>query len=122
MKLRIKTNSLRYRLTKSDVNKLTDTGNLEDSVSFGARALHYAIEITVNEEMSAVYLNNTVTLFMPRPLLEKLATTDKVGFENMVDGLHLLVEKDFVCMDKIATDQDDYYPNPEAEKYLEEEG
>jgi hypothetical protein len=122
MKLRIRTNSLRYRLTRSDVKKLIETGYLEDGVSFGAQSLRFAIEITVNSEMSAVYLNNTVTLFMPKPLLEKLDGTDAVGFENTVEGLHLLVEKDFVCMDKLADDQSDNYPNPLSEKYIEEEG
>ena len=122
MKLRIRTNSLRYRLTRSDVKKLIETGYLEDGVSFGAQSLRFAIEITVNSEMSAVYLNNTVTLFMPKSLLEKLDGTDAVGFENTVEGLHLLVEKDFVCMDKLADDQSDNYPNPLSEKYIEEEG
>ncbi len=42
-----------------------------------------------------------------------------VGFENTIrlqDGkeLHLLIEKDFVCLDQPIAGQKDHYPNPKA--------
>ena len=122
MKLRIKHNSIRYRLTKSDVKQLTEGGYLEDGVDFGAAILKYAIEITPNPELSTAFLTNTVTLFMPRFMIDELAMTGRIGFENNVNGLQLLVEKDFTCLDNVAEDQTDNYPNPINEKYLEEEG
>jgi len=122
MKLRIKRNSIRYRLTKSDVKQLTEAGQLEDSVDFGSTKLKYAIEITPNQELSTALLNNTVMLFMPRFMIDDLATTDRTGFENNAGGLQLLVEKDFTCLDNVAEDQSDNYSNPLNEKYLEEEG
>jgi len=122
MKLRIKRNSIRYRLTKSDVKQLMENGYLEDVVDFGATVLKYAIEITTNQGLSAAFLANTVNLFMPRYMIDDLATTGRTGFEDNVNGLHLLVEKDFTCLDNVAEDQSDNYPNPLNEKYLEEEG
>jgi len=122
MKSRIKHNSIRYRLTKSDVKQLTEAGQLEDSVDFGSTKLKYAIEITPNQELSTALLNNTVMLFMPRFMIDELATTDRTGFENNAGGLQLLVEKDFTCLDNVAEDQSDNYSNPLNEKYLEEEG
>ena len=122
MKLRIKRNSIRYRLTKSDVKALTESGYLEDGVDFGSTALKYTIEITPNQELSTTFQTNTVTLFMPRFMIDELAMTGRTGFENIVNGLDLLVEKDFTCLDNVAEDQSDNYPNPFNEKYLEEEG
>jgi len=122
MKLRIKHNSIRYRLTKSDVKQLTEGRYLEDGVDFGATVLKYAIEITSNQILSTAFLTDSVTLFMPRFMIDELATTSRIGFENNVNGLQLLVEKDFTCLDNVADDQSDNYPNPINEKYLEEEG
>jgi hypothetical protein len=122
MKLRIKSNSIRYRLTKSDVKNLTENGCLEDGVNFGPLPLKYAIEIRNNGNLSAGFLNSTITLFMPLYMLDALADTDQVGFENEDNGLQLLVEKDFTCLDNIIEDQSDNYPNPLLERDLEEEG
>ena len=45
-------------------------------------------------------------------------TTEQTGFEEEMEledseeTLHLLVEKDFTCLDKVEEDQSDNYPNP----------
>jgi hypothetical protein len=53
---------------------------------------------------------------MPQKMVSELADTDTVGYENDHGNLHLLVEKDFTCLDNVAEDQSDNYPNPLAEK------
>lgn len=116
MKIRIKSNGLRYRLTRSDVSALAETGSLKDSVNLGAQTLVYAISATDDDELSASFTNNTITLLMPRDMISELAGTDRVGFESDKGSLNLLVEKDFTCLDNVAEDQSDNYPNPLAEK------
>jgi hypothetical protein len=118
MKIRIKNNSIRYRLTRSDVAGLIKNGHLEDSVNFGLQKLVYDLQIVNDYELSATFNNNTITLFMPKSMINELADTDKVGFESNTHPLHLLVEKDFTCLDNVAEDQSDNYPNPLAEKAL----
>ncbi len=118
MKIRIKNNSVRYRLTQSDVAALIEKGYLEDSVDFGTQKFVYAIDINAGEQLAASYTNNTVTLLMPQFMIEELANTDKVGFSGESGEVHLLVEKDFTCLDNVAEDQSDNYPNPLAEKTL----
>jgi hypothetical protein len=49
-------------------------------------------------------------------MIGRLANTDKVGFENNDGEVQLLIEKDFTCLDNVADDQSDNYPNPMAEK------
>jgi len=53
---------------------------------------------------------------MSHKMIDELIYTDKVGFENADGKLHLLVEKDFVCLDEVAEDQSDNYPNPLAKQ------
>jgi hypothetical protein len=118
MKIRIKNNAIRYRLTRTDVAQLSLTGYLEEKVNFAEQALVYAIELNEDLQLSSTYKNNTITLLMPRVMIAELADTDRVGFENNTGDLYLLVEKDFTCLDEVAEDQSDNYPNPLAEKAL----
>jgi hypothetical protein len=118
MKIRIKSNSVRYRLTRTDVAQLAESGFIEDKVSFAHQSLLYALQLTLDEQLSATYINNTITLMMPKIMIDELTNSDTVGFENSENGLHLLVEKDFTCLDNVEEDQSDNYPNPLAEKAI----
>jgi len=116
MKIRIKGNSLRYRLTKSDMYRLSQEGYLEDKTDFGGRALVYVIQKTKDARMSAFFNDNVICLQIPGTMIEELENTDKVGFEESEGNLQLLVEKDFTCLDNVEENQSDNYPNPLAEK------
>jgi hypothetical protein len=118
MKIRIKGNSLRYRLTKTDVAKLTEDGYIQERTAFVNQAFTYALKLTDEEQLSAVYKDNAIMLYVPKALVEDLADENKVGFEGIDGSLHLLVEKDFTCLDEVAEDQSDNYPNPLATKKL----
>jgi hypothetical protein len=114
MKIRIKGNSLRYRLTRSEVERFAKEGYLEDTTDFGAARLTYSLQRTVGGNLSAGLENNNITLYMPARMLDEWITTERVGFENKEDPLYLLIEKDFMCLDIVAEDQTDNYPNPLA--------
>lgn len=116
MKIRIKGNSLRYRLTKSDVAAIMQNGCLEERTEFGDQALVYTLRVNNDTGLTAGFKDNRITLFVPRKLIVQLADTDEVGFEHTQGKLHLLVEKDFTCLDNVAEDQSDNYPNPLAVK------
>jgi hypothetical protein len=120
MKLRIKSDSIRYRLTRTDVSRLAEVGYIDEKLNFGGQVLVYAIKLTDNDELKSAFVNNTITLFMPGLMINELQNTDKVGFESSNGVLHLLVEKDFTCLDNVAEDQSDNYPNPLAEKFYEQ--
>ncbi|MEO6961468.1 MAG: hypothetical protein ABIY90_05840 [Puia sp.] len=112
MKIRIKANSLRYRLTQSDVAKLWSEGFLEERTEFSGKALIYAI-LTGNEDtLSADFIADRIVLNMPKTMIDELYNTERVGFDDLRGPLTLLVEKDFVCKDKVEEDQSDNYPNP----------
>jgi hypothetical protein len=118
MKLRIKSNSIRYRLTRTDVEQLVKGGYLEETVNFGDDELVYVLQCVGKDELAADFKNNIITVYMPERMLNELANTDRVGFESN-GKLHLLIEKDFTCLDNVAEDQSDNYPNPLALKNYE---
>jgi hypothetical protein len=118
MKIRIKGNSLRYRLTKTDVERFANEGYLEEQTVFGSEVLIYALQVDNTERLSANFENNKITLLMPKMLAENWTVTDRVGFEETTGPLCLLIEKDFKCLDNVAEDQSDNYPNPLLSKQL----
>ncbi|BAU54165.1 DUF7009 family protein [Mucilaginibacter gotjawali] len=120
MKIRINGNSVRFRLTRSDVKQLAVTGRLEEKVNFGGALLCYAIKLGSGNELTSSFQNSTIILYMPERMVGELADTDKVGFENRNGELYLLVEKDFTCLDSVSEDQSDNYPNPLAKNFYEE--
>jgi hypothetical protein len=52
---------------------------------------------------------------MPLMMVKEWSLTSIVGFEDSSNSLYLLVEKDFKCLDNVAEDQSDNYPNPLAQ-------
>lgn len=112
MKIRIKGNSLRYRLTKSEIAKLWSAGFLEERTEFAGKTLVYAIVTANDDKLSADYIADRIVLSMPRTMIDELNNTDRVGFDDGTGPVSLLVEKDFVCIDRVEEDQRDNYPNP----------
>lgn len=118
MKLRIKGNSLRIRLTKTEVSCIADSGYLEEQTGFGNTKFIYALQKTeTGNELSATLENNKITMFVPAVLLKDWPQNNIVGFEASIllgdnKSLYLLLEKDFVCIDHTTEDQSDNYENP----------
>jgi hypothetical protein len=118
MKIRIKGNSIRYRLTKTEVETFCKTGYFEDTTNFGTKKLTYALQAKEDIDMlDAEFLEDTITLFLDIQKSKDWFKTNQIGFSNKAireDGteLSLLLEKDFVCMDETVEDQSDNYPNP----------
>lgn len=121
MKIRIKGNSVRYRLSQTDVRTLADTGRVVETTQFGpadAQVFRYALEAREGlTDLQAAFADGCITLYLPAEAAHVWPHEERVGFENQVLVapavlLHLLVEKDFTCLDETAEDQSDNYPNP----------
>jgi hypothetical protein len=112
MKIRIKGNSLRYRLSKTDVERFFNNSYLEEHTAFGNSVLTYALQVYGSDRLSASFENNKIVVFVPGAMAKNWAATDDVGFDETIGSLYLLIEKDFQCLDNTAEDQSDNYPNP----------
>jgi hypothetical protein len=118
MKIRIKDNSIRYRLTKGEVKTLGSNYILEAATYFPHSVFNYKIVVSeVVTHLTAEYSNNTITLLMPKADAIDWYTNEIITHEIvqvLPNGmqLKLLLEKDFVCLDHTTEDQSDNYPNP----------
>lgn len=120
MKLRILDNSLRLRLSRSEVNTLVEKSLLQASVRFAADShLEYRLESSpASVAPTAQFAEGVLRVTLPESTVVDWAGSDRVGIESeqTVDNssvLRLLVEKDFQCL--TPRDEDgDMFPHPEA--------
>ena len=124
MKLRIRDNSVRLRLTRREVDALHERGEVIANTGFpGGRTLQYRVESSpANIRVAALFSDNTITVGLPEAAVIAWATTEQVSLQDVQtlddgDQLQILVEKDFVCLtSREGEDESDMYPHPEADK------
>ncbi|MGB5257226.1 MAG: hypothetical protein WBN07_03570 [Woeseiaceae bacterium] len=122
MKLRIKDNSIRLRLSRTEVASLRDSGIVAATTGFpGGRELGYRVESSpASVSPAAFFSGNVVTVRLPESAVRAWADSEEVsmlGEQALDDGgtLKVLVEKDFACLtEREDEDESDMYPHPEA--------
>ena len=120
MKLRIQGDSIRLRLTRTEVNRFGETGRVEETVHFpdGRRFIYAIVRSSDANSLTASFDGHEMTVAIPQDQAQEWVDTERVGFEDtctLGEGeLHLLIEKDFECLHK-RPDEEDAFPNPLAE-------
>lgn len=99
MKLRIKGNSIRFRLLRGEVAALMEKGFISDETQFTPdRSFYYGLivsgEATVIE---AKFEGDRILVVLPKAVACKWTECDDVGLEASQNGLQILIEKDFAC-------------------------
>lgn len=119
MKLRIQDNSIRFRLTRKEVDALRDSGRVSAAVSFAdGSCLEYSIETsTLTGQPRANYSADGLVVQIPQATARQWAATDEVsitGAQPLENGeLTILVEKDFACLaPREGDDETDLFPHP----------
>ena len=118
MKIRIKGNSIRYRLTKTEVETFCKTGCFKETTDFGNSIFTYVLQSKEDiDTLDAQFQSNTITLFLEKSKSKDWFESKQIGYRHSIERangatLTLLIEKDFVCMDETVEDQSDNYPNP----------
>jgi hypothetical protein len=113
MKLRIRGNSLRLRLSQSEVTQLAQHGRVEDAISFGPSKLAYVLATSDVDRISATYEDHRIIVTLPKDRAKRWISTDEVGIESSGDP-KILVEKDWSCLvPREGEDDSDAYPHPE---------
>lgn len=118
MKIRIKGNSVRFRLTQTEVKAICERGVVREKTQFNEAHFDYAAQAS-NEynSLHASFDDQGIILYVPAYTLTDWYTNDQVGFyhSQILDNgqkLELTLEKDFVCLDERTEDESDNYPNP----------
>jgi hypothetical protein len=119
MKLRVHGNSLRLRLSQSEVAQFSKTGFVEDSIEFAPGVkLSYSVEsFSSVPALRAAYQNHCLRIQVPTAAAREWFTSDRVGIsaEQPIESgraLSVLIEKDFQCLHGDEQRDPDAYPNP----------
>ena len=122
MKLRMKNNSIRLRLTQSEVARFAETGRVTETIEFGLEPFQrfaYALRSdSETEEIQAVIESNRITVLIPKAQADEWTNTARIGMagEQNIGAektLRLLVEKDFACLEpRPGEDERDAFPHP----------
>jgi hypothetical protein len=124
MKLRIKGDSLRLRLTKSEVSQLDASGTVQDQIRFGGgAALVYRLTSDAKAQaLSATFSQGAVEIRVPSRSAHSWANSNEVtlaGAQPIAAGdeLRIVVEKDFACLaPREGEDESDNFENPTTDK------
>ncbi len=121
MKIRIQGNSIRLRLSQSEVQAFAETGRVKDHIQFGTapeESLVYVLERSNIKQLGASYAANQIKVFVPSETGNAWTSSDQVGMDGEMDlgggsTLRILVEKDFKCLtERTGEDESDNFPNP----------
>ena len=123
MKLRIRDNSVRLRLTRGEVETLRQEGMVSAKTGFpGGRDFQYVLESSPASVSPGAFLSdNVMTVRLPETTVLAWAASNQVSIEGeqlLNDGEKtiILVEKDFVCLTpREGEDESDMFPHPQAD-------
>lgn len=120
MKLRIKGNSIRLRLTKSEVESFGRDGIIGETVDFGGQndsPFGYLLEQNRGRDLCASFSDGKIKISVPRETAERWVGGEEVGIGGGAGILQILIEKDFVCLNPRADeDESDNFPHPAADR------
>lgn len=119
MKLRIRGNSIRFRVTRSELERLLEDGSIEDSARFGPGAsLRYRLHVGGTDAVAAELAASTITVRLPEAAVARWARPEQVSIHGGQDlgsgeALSILVEKDFECLEpRPGEDPSEFFANP----------
>lgn len=120
MKFRVRDNSLRLRLSKSEVEAFGSTGRYSACTVFpnGMNLSYSLVRDEHAEQLAAQFEGATVTVVVPATMAENWVESDAVGMSGSIPTggggtLDILVEKDFQCLTaRPGEDEVDMYPHP----------
>jgi hypothetical protein len=117
MKLRLRDDSLRLRLTRSEVDAFAKDGRVASRVRFGDKTLVYALAHASVDRVSARLANDEILVTVPSSAARAWASSEEVGISANDGVLRVLVEKDFACLKpREGEDDADAFPHPDPKK------
>lgn len=123
MKIRIKDNSIRFRLSATDLKQLKKNGKVVSKCAFGTSQI-FKYSVVANKKGNSEVLcidlkKNHIKVEIAESDVKEWIKTDLEGFDAHMDngtkeGLYVLLEKDWQCLTPRDEDESDLFPNPNA--------
>ncbi|MCP4334098.1 MAG: hypothetical protein GY785_15690 [Gammaproteobacteria bacterium] len=124
MKLRIRGDSMRFRLKRGEVDQLAAGISIVEETHLPDAVLTYRLDVSEDSSFLASFDNGSLLVSLPKSKVLDWANTDKVSLvaEQKIsasDNLSLLIEKDFKCLEpghhRDCEDDEDTFPHPSAQ-------
>lgn len=114
MKLRIRGNTVRVRLTQSEVAAFAEHRFIEEITDFGNdQTLILRLASDPERPVGATFINGKIEITLPESEVKIWADSDAVSIEGATPTIGLLIEKDFTCLTPRTGDEDaDTFPHP----------
>lgn len=120
MKIRIRSNTIRFRLNQQEVASLQKDGFVEEVCNFPNAELRYRVQQdTKSEEKArAEFLGNSIIVYLNSTLAQDWCMGDDIGIYDSKklsgsEDLRITVEKDFACLTEREGEDDTHaFPNP----------
>jgi hypothetical protein len=119
MKLRIRGNSVRLRLTKSEVAEFAEFRLVENKTEFGSNQIFtYTLKSADSaENLQANFENGQLEIIIPGNVANNWINTQEAGISGETDFVKILIEKDFACLTaREGEDESDNFPHPKTDK------
>ena len=123
MKLRIRGNTIRLRLKRSEVDEIASGRSVVEQTRFPGTMLTYRLDVSDDGAFSATFADGNLAVRVPPAAVSRWTETDQVSlFTDLEleggDTLSLLVEKDFACLapgdHRTHEDDTDTFAHPDA--------
>lgn len=121
MKLRIKGNTLRLRVSRSEVARLQQGDRVDDAIQFTAAPesrLSYRLQAARQSKPVVIeWKPQSVTVLLSEERMKLWALETEVGVYETIDlgsagSLAVAIEKDFACLDGSDEENVDSFVNP----------
>ncbi len=125
MKLRIKGNSIRLRLTRSEISEIGESGVVADQIDFGAgTTLSYSLRADPTTDTPRTTMDaRGIAVFVPAAQIARWVqdeTMVSIRADQAIGKqtpLSILVEKDFACLKpREGEDESDMFEHPQPDQ------
>ena len=117
MKLRIRGDSVRLRLTQGEVERIARGEPVSECTHFADAVFVYTLDVEpAASNTGARFSNGELRITLGGAEAVAWATDQtRVGIETKIQALAVLIEKDFACLKPRNENEDrDAFPNPNA--------
>ena len=121
MKLRILGNSIRLRLTQTEVQNLAKGQTVDEVTQFAPNSsLEYELMITNTPDIQVTFQSGKITIELPKSIGTSWAEGSEISLRKNIQVeeetiLTVLIEKDFKCKtERVGENEEDMFPNPEC--------
>jgi hypothetical protein len=112
MKLRLRGNSIRLRLSRSEVREVARAGCIEESTGFAPARLVYCLRTTASDGIRASFADGKIFIEVPGSQIAEWAEGTETGIAGLCGEVSVLIEKDWACTHGDAAENADSFPNP----------